>query len=146
MMLGMNSITLSRLMSCRNAMFITVHVNKKIEKWLWSYKIPNKILVIKWYTARTNEQRLKYFCKPRNIFIECLKIINKSFMLFNLQDLLMWSVRLSVAARCNLPIIYSTNSCSPVQLEQPTVFACILSQLWVSWVMCPIPIVVHQSN
>ena len=77
-------------------------------------------------------------------------------MLFNLQDLLMWSVRLSVAARCNLPIIYSTNSCSPVQLglnvddltdlnggapvpllsrgppvplEQPTVFACILSQL-----------------
>jgi hypothetical protein len=163
-------------MSCRNAMFITVHVNKKIEKWLWSYKIPNKILVIKWYTARTNEQRLKYFCKPRNIFIECLKRINKSFMLFNLQDLLMWSVRLSVAARCNLPIIYSTNSCSPVvqlglnvddltdlnggppvpllsrgppvPLEQPTVFACIyiLSQLWVPWVMCPIPIVVHQSN
>jgi hypothetical protein len=72
---------------------------------------------------------------------------------------LMWSVRLSVAARCNLPIIYSTNSCSPVvqlglnvddltdlnggppvpllsrgppvPLEQPTVFACIyiLSQL-----------------
>jgi hypothetical protein len=67
----------------------------------------------------------------------------------------MWSVRLSVASRGNLPY---TNSCPPVQLglnvngltdlnggspvpllsrgppvplEQPTVFACILSQLWV---------------
>jgi hypothetical protein len=79
----------------------------------------------------------------------------------------MWSVRLSVAARGNMPY---TNSCSPVQLglnvdgltdlngvlllsrgppvplEQPTVFACIFSQLWVPWVMCNIPIVVHQSN
>jgi hypothetical protein len=79
-------------------------------------------------------------------------------------------VRLSVATWGNLPY---TNSCSPVQLgvnvndlmdlnggspvpllsrgplvplEQPTVFACILSQLWVPRVMCPIPIVVHQSN
>jgi hypothetical protein len=77
---------------------------------------------------------------------------------------------LSVATRGNLPY---TNSCSPVQLglnvddltvlnggppvpllsrgppvplEQPTVFACILIQLRVPWVMCPIPIVVHQSN